>query len=406
MLRGLWKVARFEYSRIVFRKRFILVLLSPILILVLTGLASMITVFSVLNKKPVGYVDLTGRIEEFVMQGENAGRFDAEVELQAFSDESSGRAALDAEQLEALYIIEEDYFETGRVRMTAYQIPDDEVQEAMEDLLRQNLAALQPEDIAVRLLEGSRLEVIDDGEKVEGAELERLISQIAVPMVFALLFTVIIGVTSGYMLNAVVDEKTNFTAEILLTSVSPTQLMAGKMIGNLAIGLTQMLVWGGIPLLTIGVAAAYFPILAFLEIDAGLVWVSFGLVILGVLQISALLTVLGATVAESREAQQVSSLITFVFMVPYFFLSKLMFEPDSTAAVVLSIFPLTAPLSMPFRMSSSSVPVWQIIFSFGLSLAAVAGMMWLAGVAFHRGILQYDRRLRLKELFQGKGRQQ
>ena len=405
MLRGLWKVARFEYSRIVFRKRFILVLLSPILILVLTGLASMITVFSVLNKKPVGYVDLTGRIEEFVMQGENAGRFDTEVELRAFPDESSGRAALDAEQLEALYIIEEDYFETGRVRMTAYQIPDDEVQEAMEDLLRQNLAALQPEDIAVRLLEGSELEVIDNGEKVEGAGLG-LISQIAVPMVFALLFTVIIGVTSGYMLNAVVDEKTNFTAEILLTSVSPTQLMAGKMIGNLAIGLTQLLVWGGIPLLAIGVAAAYFPILAFLEIDAGLVWVSFGLVILGVLQISALLTVLGATVAESREAQQVSSLITFVFMVPYFFLSKLMFEPGSTAAVVLSIFPLTAPLSMPFRMSSSSVPVWQIIFSFGLSLAAVAGMIWLAGVAFHRGILQYDRRLRLKELFQGKGRQQ
>ncbi|MCD4671017.1 MAG: ABC transporter permease [Anaerolineaceae bacterium] len=297
MLRGLWKVARFEYSRIVFRKRFILVLLSPILILVLTGLASMITVFSVLNKKPVGYVDLTGRIEEFVMQGENAGRFDTEVELRAFPDESSGRAALDAEQLEALYIIEEDYFETGRVRMTAYQIPDDEVQEAMEDLLRQNLAALQPEDIAVRLLEGSELEVIDNGEKVEGAGLG-LISQIAVPMVFALLFTVIIGVTSGYMLNAVVDEKTNFTAEILLTSVSPTQLMAGKMIGNLAIGLTQLLVWGGIPLLAIGVAAAYFPILAFLEIDAGLVWVSFGLVILGVLQISALLTVLGEREGE------------------------------------------------------------------------------------------------------------
>jgi ABC-2 type transport system permease protein len=200
------------------------------------------------------------------------------------------------------------------------------------------------------------------------------------------------------------DEKTNRTVEILLTSVTPLQLMTGKIIGNLAIGLTQLLVWGGLPLLAVGIGAAFLPNFVDMGFDAGLVWVAAGLVMLGVVQFSALLTILGSVVVEDREAQQISGVVSLIFMIPFFFLTKLMFEPTGKIALALSLIPFSAPLSMPFRMAFSEVPALHIILSFALSLLTTALVLWLAGVAFRSGIMQFDRRLRLKELFVKEGR--
>ena len=404
MLAGIWRVARFEYTRIVFRKRFLLVLLSPLLILLAMGVVMVIMVFSMGSNEPVGYVDLSGAIQPPAV-AEAGGRISTGVEILPFPDEAGGRAALAAKDISALYVLDEDYPATGRVRLVADKIPDEETQDDMEDFLRESLIASYSPEIAERLLQGSvvqtaysETEAVSDFQDVETGFLWKMF----VPMVFSILFLVIIGVTSGYMLNAVMDEKTDRTVEILLTSVTPIQLMIGKITGNLAIGLTQLLVWGGLPLLAVGVGAAYLPNFVGMGFDASLLWVSAGLVILGVLQFSALLTILGSTVADSREAQQVSGLVSLVFMLPFFFYSKLMFEPTGIVAVVLSLFPFTAPISMPFRIAFSAVPTWQIVLTFVLSLLVTAGVMWLAGVAFHRGIMQYDRRLKLRELFVNK----
>lgn len=405
MLVDIWRVARFEYARIVFRKRFLLVLLSPLLILLAVGAVMVIMVFSMLSDQPVGYVDLTGRIQPPV-DGEAGGQDSANIEIIAFPDEASGRTALADKDISALYVLEEDYFSTGTVRLVANEYPEEEAQEDMEDFLRDNLVSGYPPEVADRLLIGSLVQASHIGSEpasgiadVSGTFLWKMF----VPMVFSILFTIIIGVTSGYMLNAVMDEKTNRTVEILLTSITPVELMVGKIAGNLAIGLTQLLLWGGVPLLAVGIGAAYLPDFVEMGFDANLMWVSAGLVTLGVIQFSALLTILGSVVVEDREAQQVSGLVSLAFMAPYFFFTKLMFEPTGTIAIVLSLFPLTAPLSMPFRIAFSDVPSGQIVMTFVLSLLATAGILWLAGVAFHRGIMQYDRRLRLKELFSAKG---
>jgi ABC-2 type transport system permease protein len=395
-------VARFEYTRIVFRKRFLLVLLSPILLIILAAAAGFASVFFMFNNKPVGYVDLTGQLRPPEVTGKPASRFDDEVAVYAYPDESSGRLALDDKKIEALYVVEKDYFETGHVRLVAYRLPGEETQEAMEDFLLQNLAARQPEEIGIRLLEGSHVQVIN-ADKSTGLAENQVGWKLVVPIIITIIFTVIIGTTSNYMLSAVVDEKTNRTVEILFTSVSPFQLMAGKMAGNLAIGLTQLLFWGGLPLLLISLGAALVPIFTGLELDVNLILVSFGLAMLGVIFYSALLTVLGSTVTETREAQQFSGLMSFAFMLPYFFMTKLMFEPGGTVAVVLSLIPVTAPMSMPFRMAFSSVPGWQILLSFLIALSATGGALWLAGFAFQRGIMQYHKRLRLRALFRRKG---
>jgi ABC-2 type transport system permease protein len=405
MLAGISRVARFEYTRIVFRKRFLIVLLSPLLILLAMGLVTVIMVLSVFSNEPVGYVDLSGVIQP--PASVERGRINTNVEILPFPNEVSGRAALAADDISALYVLGEDYPETGRVRLVAEKYPDEETQDDMEDFLQENLITSYSPDIAARLLQGSVVQtVFSDAEDVSESQAVEagFLWKMFLPMVFSILFIVIIGVTSGYMLNAVMDEKTDRTVEILLTSVTPVQLMIGKIAGNLAIGLTQLLVWGGLPLLAVGVGAAYLPNFVGMGFDANLLWISAGLVAFGVLQFSGLLTILGATVADSREAQQVSGLVSLVFMLPFFFYSKLMFEPSGTVAVVLSMFPFTAPMSMPFRIAFSAVPAGQIGLAFVFSLLMTAGVLWLAGMAFHRGIMQYDRRLRLKELFVKKGR--
>ena len=401
MLAGIWRVARFEYARIVFRKRFLLVLLSPVAIVLAMGVVTMIMVFSMFSNEPIGYVDLSGKIPPLPIV-ENGGRVSTSVEILAFPDEDSGRAALEAKDISALYVLDEDYPATGQVRLLAEKYPDVETQNDMEDFLRESLASAYPPEIAERLQQGSVVKtVFSESEEVADSQIVEagFLWKMFLPMVFSILFIIIIAVTSGYMLNAVMDEKTDRTVEILLSSISPVQLMIGKITGNLAIGLTQLLVWGGLPLLAVGIGAAYLPNFAGMGFDARLMWISAGLVVLGVLQFSGLLTILGSTVADSREAQQYSSLVSLVFVLPFFFYSKLMFEPTGTVAVALSLFPFTAPISMPFRIAFSVVPTGQIVLIFVLSLLTTAGVLWLAGLAFHRGIMQYDRRLRLKELF-------
>ena len=404
MLAGIWRVAWFEYARIVFRKQFLLVLLSPVLIILVLGIVMFILVLSLFSDKPIGYVDLTGKIQPPENFADSVLYISTE-EILAFPDEASGRDALEEKDINALYVVEEDYFSTGQVRLVAMEYPEEEAETDMKAFLRANLVSAYPTEIADRLLIGSIVQAEHSGSEDASSFANvggTFFWKMFIPMLFSILFTVIIGVTSGYMLNAVLDEKADRTVEILLTSVKPIQLMIGKITGNLAIGLTQLLLWGGLPLVAVVIGAAFLPNFVDMGFDANLMWISAGLVVLGVIQFSALLTILGSLVVEDREAQQVSGLVSLGYMMPYFFLSKLMFEPTGTISTVLSLFPLTAPLSMPFRIAFSDVPTVQIVMTFAFSLLATAGLLWLAGVAFHRGIMQYDKRVRLKELFSTK----
>lgn len=365
-------------------------------------------VFSLFSSKPVGIVDQTGSKQSSAWMQDHQ-RVNTQTDIVVFADEESGRKSLEDKQISALYIVDETYYSTGKVRLVAEKYPEEQAGDDVKAFLRRNLAAAYSPAVSDRLLIGSIVQTVrpvSEGEapsalqRVEGTFFWKMF----VPMVFSILFMFIIALTSGYMLNAVMDEKTNRTVEILLTSVTPLQLMAGKIIGNLAIGLTQLLVWGGLPLLAVGIGAAFLPNFVDMGFDAGLIWVAAGLVMLGVLQFSALLTILGSVVAEDREAQQISGVVSLIFMVPFFFLTKLMFEPTGKIALALSLIPFSAPLSMPFRMAFSEVPALQIILSFAFSLLTTALVLWLAGVAFRSGIMQFNRRLRLKELFVKEGR--
>jgi ABC-2 type transport system permease protein len=200
-------------------------------------------------------------------------------------------------------------------------------------------------------------------------------------------------------MQAVVDEKENRTMEILMTSVSPDQFMAGKIIGDIAIGMTQMIIWGLFVLLGLFIGKNYLEWLQNVRIEWDLVVLMLLLMFPAFVMVSALMAAIGATVTEAREGQQVVGLISLPIWIPYLLIMPIMESPNSPLAVAFSLFPLTAPLTIVLRSGFTIIPTWQIILSLVVLFLSALGALWLAGRAFRLGMLRYGKRLRLKELF-------
>ena len=149
-----------------------------------------------------------------------------------------------------------------------------------------------------------------------------------VPIFVGVLFILVINVSGGYLLQAVVEEKENRTMEIIVTPVSPTQLMAGKVAGNLSVGLTQLFTWAVFPLIAFLIFRDKVPFLSMLEIDSSYIIISLLTLFCAFIMVAAFMAAVGATATEAREAQQVSGLFTLPLVVPYWLMSSMMNNPN------------------------------------------------------------------------------
>ena len=178
---------------------------------------------------------------------------------------------------------------------------------------------------------------------------------------FAVMFILffVITMSAGYMLQSVSKEKESRTAEVLLTSLRPRELMLGKVVGLGAVALFQMTIWlaggqlllrGGNPLLPAG--GGY-------TLPAGfLAWaVAFGL--LGFALYASALAILGVLAPTMREGSQFTFAALLPLMLPLWFNSVFVQDPNGPVATFLSLFPLSAPTSMVTRLAAGGVPVWQ-----------------------------------------------
>jgi ABC-2 type transport system permease protein len=222
---------------------------------------------------------------------------------------------------------------------------------------------------------------------------------VILPMVAGIAFIIAMFSTGGYLMQAVVEEKENRTMEVIITSVSPNQFMAGKIIGDTAVGLTQISLWLVFIVLPILLLRNSFSILQGIQISSQtlilVVFVMFPAFIL----ISALMAAIGATVAEAREGQQMVSILSLPIWIPYMLTGSLMNNPNSPLAIGLSLLPLTASLTMLMRDGLTILPAWQIVLSSVIQILSAAGAIWLAGRAFRLGMLRYGKRLKWREIF-------
>jgi len=208
------------------------------------------------------------------------------------------------------------------------------------------------------------------------------------------------------ILRGVLEEKTTRVAEVIVSSVSPDILLAGKVIGVGAVGLTQQMVWlfSGVILweqrsrIMQMMGAPGLPAMSFPSVEP-MVFVALVLFfILGYTFYAALHAAVGAMVSTQEEAQQAAQPVVLMLVAAIIFVQPVLTNPTGQLAVVMSLLPFSAPIIMPLRMSAIQVPAWEIAASLVSILLACVAAIWVSARIYRVGLLMYGKRPSLREL--------
>lgn len=338
---------------------------------------------------PEGYVDAGGlvkRLPTAVTPGA----------LRSFPNAASAQRALANGEISAYYLIPPDWLETG---VLTY------IRQDFNPLSALNQAGLMEYVLRVNLLEGNehlaaRLERPVDVEllPLEPAAQRDSNHPLAfvLPYAVTMMFYIVILMSASFLLNSLTKEKENRVIEVLMASITPQQMLAGKIAGLGLVGLLQAVLWvgTGYGLLRLGGRSFNLPP-GFQLPPSFLLW---GLVffLLGYGLYASLMAGVGALVPNLREASQATFIVILPLIIPLMLISVLIEAPDGGLAVGLSLFPLTAPVVMMTRLSAGQPPLWQVLLAMGLlaltvvfTVRAVAGMFraqtLLAGQGFSLG---------------------
>lgn len=392
------KVIKYEYTRHVFEKRFLFSLLSlPLAVIAMVIIAVAIALFSV-DRAPIGYIDRSGFFAEAAPLEIKGNLFDPAIDFIPYFDINQAQSALEANSIQAYYVIPETFPKSRQVELFFLKTPSEQAQGQFVQWTRQNMDTYQTMDplILERLQKGSVFTMVSLDDSREMRQDQWLL--IVLPFVAGVTFIIVVLTSGGYLLQAVVEEKENRTMEIVVTSVTPTQLMAGKIIGNISVGLTQLAVWLAFTWIGLRVAGRFWPALREISIPGQTVAVTVLLFLPAFVMIAAIMSTIGAVMTEMREAQQISGIFSILVTIPFYATTPIMFKPNGTLAIILSLFPLSAPITLMLRMALTTVPIWQIVLIILVLIAVAILSIVLAGRAFRMGMLQYGKRLSLKEL--------
>ena len=206
------------------------------------------------------------------------------------------------------------------------------------------------------------------------------------PMGYMILLLVGIMVGGQNMLTSTVEEKSSRVVEVLLSAVSPLELMAGKLLGAMAISLVMMSFHAGIGV----VLLASFSLLGLLDPVLLLYLLIFFL--LGFFVLGSLMLAVGAAVNDMNEAASLQAPLVMVIMVPWLFWPAVARSPDSVLAHVVSFLPPINPFGMVIRMASTQPPPWwQVWLSIAIGVASVGGAVWVTAKVFRIGLLMYGK---------------
>jgi ABC-2 type transport system permease protein len=232
------------------------------------------------------------------------------------------------------------------------------------------------------------------GGRVGGGDASQNMTSIFLPFGFMMLMFMVIMLSAQPLMESVMEEKTGRIAEVLLGSVSPFQLMLGKLLGNVAGSLTVVGIYG----------AGGYALAAYKGWTDKVPWdlVPYFLVfqVLAVLLFSSLFMSVGAAVTQLKEAQSMLLPVWLIMCAPMFVWLQIAREPNGSLAMAFSFIPPTAPLVMVLRLASEEVvPAWHIALSLALLAAATVAITFLAARIFRVGMLWQGKTPKFTELF-------
>jgi ABC-2 type transport system permease protein len=207
------------------------------------------------------------------------------------------------------------------------------------------------------------------------------------------------------VLRSVLEEKQTRVAEVVVSSISTDTLLAGKVLGVGAVGLTQQILW---VIMTLILTNAREPVMRAMHlpttpikipsISPGVLALLMLFFMLGFILYSALFAAVGAMVNTDQEAQQAQQPFMLLLVATVILIQPVLLNPTTKLAVGASIFPFSAPILMPVRLSLMAVPWWQLAASLGSMIVTIVIAIWLASRIYRVGLLMYGKRPTIREV--------
>ncbi len=314
--------------------------------------------------------------------------------LVAYVDEAAARQALAAGEIGAFYVLPRDYLETGKL---LYVRPDFNPISSMgnswlfDQVIRFNLLNGDGQ-LASRISTPLIVQVQTTTDQPQREESNPLTFYL--PYAVTMLYYFIILGAASLLLSSVTKEKENRVIEILMVSVTPRQLLTGKILGLGLVGLVQNVLWVGTGFTLLRLSGRTFSLPAAFQLP--LSFLAWGVVffLLGYAVYASLMAGLGALVPNLREAGQATIFVIMPLIIPLLFISVLIEDYNGPLATILSLFPLSAPVAMMTRLAAGNIPFWQpalaaalLAVTAALIVRAVANMFraqtLLSGQAFN-----------------------
>ena len=438
-MRKLWAVLKREYRETVRKPSFlIMTILAPFLMAGLMVIPALLAVKG-MGERRLAILDGTGRLGSVVdvlrrespdgaapfaragrtgRQGGLIGKIvpeyvdlfdvDSKNAIGPYLERLSKEKTPKEKRLDGVLLVPADAFERPLTHMTYFSrsATDLLAQERLgrvvnRALQRERLAAhgLGPADVEGLLapLPVETVQVTKSGQERKGGEGSFLVAIFFLTLLFVPSF-----VYGQAVMQGVIQEKTDRVVEILVSSMTPMELLSGKILGMAAIGLTQIAAWVAMGSLLVGsglseARAAGLDLSTVLRPSVGVWFVVFFL--LSYLVSVGIYAAGGAIVSSEKEASQVLTPVMFVFLVPWFLLMPILSNPDSTLSVVLSLVPIYTPMTMFMRILVSEPPAWQVALSLVLSVATIAFLLKATAKIFRAGLLATGKRPTIPELW-------
>lgn len=337
-----------------------------------------------------GYIDHSGVIQS-IPSDISAGR------LIPYANEEAAKRAIENGDISAFYIIPEDVVERGEVILVKPDfspLSSEQNDWVMRWVFKVNLLE-GDESLTAQVnhpMEVTRVNLLPDTTRAADSPLA-----FVVPYATTMLFYIIILGSASMLLNSVAKEKQNQVIEVLMLSVTPRQMLTGKIVGLGITGLLQTIIYTGISYSLLRISGRTSAAAASFDLPPSILGWGVVFFLAGYAIYASLMAGVGALVPNLREASQATFVVIFPMMIPLFLMTALIEEPNGVVSMILSLVPFTAPVAMMTRLAASTVPLWQLLASVGLALLtaaliirAVAGMyraqVLLSGQEFKVGL--------------------
>ncbi len=317
----------------------------------------------------------------------SAAALGASVTVSEIADVNAGKAQITAGTLDVLVI----GTSTAPTAVAKDSVPSN-VQSALSlaaEAARLSSAGLSPAEVRSAM----SLVPIQLLAPTTPKDTQNLLASLAL----GILLWIALGQYGNLVAQGVVEEKATRIMEILLATIPPSRLLAGKIIGIGLVGLLQLGIVGAAALISVHVTnVAAIPALGVASILGDIVWF-----LLGFLLYATAYAAVASLVSRHEEVQSAVGPISILQIAGYLLMYVSLPNPDGPLATICSMLPPFAPILMPVRMAATDVPPWEIGLAAALTIASIGGLTWLAGRMYSNAAMRIGARVRFMDAFHG-----